>query len=143
MTSRNLPSMIICNWMIVQKIVTLAASTIYVYYKKMIIRLQVSETTHQVGRMSISTPFDMPYKEMALHCEALLVGKQQKMSTFMGTNSIQGCSFRIPVPEYNKEKDTSSNANVQQTLPSVLLYLNQNLKFLISIVHFEIVCICG
>lgn len=84
----------------------------------MIIRLQVSETTHQVGRMSISTPFDMPYKEMALHCEALLVGKQQKMSTFMGTNSIQGCSFRIPVPEYNKEKDTSSNSNVQQTLPS-------------------------
>ncbi|TKY67979.1 EFR3-like B [Spatholobus suberectus] len=78
----------------------------------------VLETTHQVGRISISTPFDMPYKEMALHCEALLVGKQQKMSTFMGTQSIQGYSFRILAPEYNQEKGVSSNSNVQQTLPS-------------------------
>lgn len=78
----------------------------------------VSETTHQVGRISISTPFDMPYKEMALHCENLLVGKQQKLSTFMAANSIQGCSFRIPLPEYNQEKDASSNSNVQLTLPS-------------------------
>ncbi|RDX77904.1 Protein EFR3-like protein, partial [Mucuna pruriens] len=78
----------------------------------------VSETTHQVGRISISTPFDMPYKEMALHCEALLVGKQQKMSTFMNTQSIQGISFRIPAPEYYQEKDVSSNSNLQRTLPS-------------------------
>lgn len=87
------------------------------------IHLQVSETTHQVGRISISTPFDMPYKEMALHCEALLVGKQQKMSTFMGTHPMQGYfSFRIPAPEYNQQKDESSNSSVQQTLSSVLLY---------------------
>lgn len=78
----------------------------------------VSETTHQVGRISISTPFDMPYKEMALHCEALLVGKQQKMSTFMGTLPMQGYSFRIPAPEYYQQKDESSNSSVQQTLPS-------------------------
>ncbi|RZB73636.1 uncharacterized protein LOC114378611 [Glycine soja] len=79
----------------------------------------VSETTHQVGRISISTPFDMPYKEMALHCEALLMGKQQKMSTFMGTHPMQGYfSFRIPAPEYNQQKDESSNSSVQQTLPS-------------------------
>lgn len=86
------------------------------------IHLQVSETTHQVGRISISTPFDMPYKEMALHCEALLMGKQQKMSTFMGTLPMQGYSFRIPAPEYYQQKDESSNSSVQQTLPSVLLY---------------------
>ncbi|RZB93410.1 uncharacterized protein LOC114425421 [Glycine soja] len=78
----------------------------------------VSETTHQVGRISISTPFDMPYKEMALHCEALLVGKQQKMSTFMGTLPMQGYSFRIPAPEYYQQKDESSNSSVQQTLSS-------------------------
>ncbi|XP_027355487.1 uncharacterized protein LOC113865252 [Abrus precatorius] len=76
----------------------------------------VSETTHQVGRISISTPFDMPYKEMALHCEALLVGKQQKMSTFMGSLPLN--SFRIPAPKYNQETDVSSNSNVQQSLPS-------------------------
>ncbi|KAL2329335.1 hypothetical protein Fmac_022762 [Flemingia macrophylla] len=78
----------------------------------------VSETTHQVRRISISTPFDMPYKDMALHCEKLLVGKQQKLSTFMAANSIQGYSFRIPVPEHNQEKDASSNSNVQLTFPS-------------------------
>ncbi|KAL9296099.1 hypothetical protein ACSQ67_021995 [Phaseolus vulgaris] len=78
----------------------------------------VSETTHQVGRISISTPFDMPYKEMAHHCEALLVGKQQKMSTFLSTHSIQGYSFRIPT-EYRQEKDgVSSNLHILQALPS-------------------------
>lgn len=40
----------------------------------------VSETTHQVGRVSVSTGPDVPYKEMARHCEALLMGKQKKMS---------------------------------------------------------------
>lgn len=86
--------------------------------------MKVSETTNQVGRISISTPFDMPYKEMALHCEALLVGKQQKMSTFMNTNSIQGYSFKIPPSiEYRQEKDgMPSSFNMQQALPSVLLY---------------------
>ncbi|KAK7312099.1 hypothetical protein VNO77_35686 [Canavalia gladiata] len=79
----------------------------------------VLETTHQAERISISTPSDMPYKEMALHCEALLLGKQQKMSTFMSTHSIFGNSFRIPVAEYNQEKDVSSNSNALPTLPSV------------------------
>ncbi|KAK7263888.1 hypothetical protein RJT34_31487 [Clitoria ternatea] len=78
----------------------------------------VLDATHQVGRISISTAPDMPYKEMALHCEALLVGKQQKMSTFMSTQSIQGLSFRIPVPEYNQGKNVSPDSNVQQSLPS-------------------------
>ncbi|OIV99681.1 hypothetical protein TanjilG_17491 [Lupinus angustifolius] len=47
---------------------------------------------------------------------ALLVGKQQKLSTFMGTHSMHGYSFRIPAYDYNQGKDTSSN-NVQQSLP--------------------------
>ncbi|XP_027909256.1 uncharacterized protein LOC114168575 [Vigna unguiculata] len=79
----------------------------------------VSETTNQVGRISISTPFDMPYKEMALHCEALLVGKQQKMSTFMSTQSIQGYSFKIPPFEYRQDRDgMPSSFNIQPPLPS-------------------------
>ncbi|KAA3462063.1 Protein EFR3 [Gossypium australe] len=43
----------------------------------------LSETAHQVGRQSVSAPPDMPYSEMAGNCEALLVGKQQKMYAVM------------------------------------------------------------
>ncbi|KAI3409223.1 uncharacterized protein J3R85_019581 [Psidium guajava] len=43
----------------------------------------VLETAHQVGRLSVSTAPDVPYKEVARHCEALLIGKQQKMSNLM------------------------------------------------------------
>lgn len=88
----------------------------------MIIHLQVLETTHQVGRISVSTPSNMPYKEMALHCEALLVGKHQKISTFMGAHPLPGLSFRIPAPDYSQEKDESTNSNLQLSLPLVLLY---------------------
>ncbi|WJX49656.1 hypothetical protein P8452_36061 [Trifolium repens] len=77
----------------------------------------VSETTNHVGRISVSTPSNMPYKEMALHCENLLAGKQQKISTFMGAHPLYGMSFRIPAPEHNNDKDESTNANVQQNLP--------------------------
>ncbi|XP_015898982.3 protein SEMI-ROLLED LEAF 2 isoform X1 [Ziziphus jujuba] len=48
----------------------------------------VLETAHQVGRMSISTS-DVPYKEMASHCETLLRGKQKKMSDLMHAHQIQ------------------------------------------------------
>lgn len=41
---------------------------------------QVLETANQVGSISISTTDYVPYKEMAQHCELLLMGKQQKMS---------------------------------------------------------------
>lgn len=90
--------------------------------RKMIICVQVLETTQNVGRISVSTPSNMPYKEMALHCENLLVGKQQKISTFMGANPLYGISFRIPAPDYNKEKDESATSNAQPSLPMVLLY---------------------
>ncbi|KNA16475.1 hypothetical protein SOVF_088690 [Spinacia oleracea] len=43
----------------------------------------VLDTAHQVGRFSVSTAPDLPYKEMASHCEALMMGKQQKMSHLM------------------------------------------------------------
>ncbi|CAJ2636277.1 unnamed protein product [Trifolium pratense] len=77
----------------------------------------VLETTNHVGRISVSTPCNMQYKEMALHCENLLKGKQQKISTFMSTRSLYGTSFRIPAPEYNNNKDESTNSNIQQSLP--------------------------
>ncbi|XP_020090634.1 uncharacterized protein LOC109711804 [Ananas comosus] len=46
----------------------------------------VLETARQVGRMSVSNTTDLPFKEMAGHCEALLMGKQQKLSVFMSTH---------------------------------------------------------
>jgi len=41
------------------------------------------DTAQQIGRFSVSTAADISYKEMASHCEALLMGKQQKMSRLM------------------------------------------------------------
>ncbi|KAM1673916.1 hypothetical protein ACFX2K_040050 [Malus domestica] len=43
----------------------------------------VLETTHQVGRLSVSAATNMPYMEMAGQCEAIQMGKQQKLSTFI------------------------------------------------------------
>lgn len=44
---------------------------------------QVLETAHQVGMLSGSTGFDVPYVEMANQCEELSNGKQDKMSHLM------------------------------------------------------------
>ncbi|XP_047330036.1 protein SEMI-ROLLED LEAF 2-like isoform X2 [Impatiens glandulifera] len=49
----------------------------------------VLETAHQVGRISVSNSGDVSYKEMAGHCEALLMGKQQKMSYLMNNQQRQ------------------------------------------------------
>ncbi|KAG6694185.1 hypothetical protein I3842_09G037100 [Carya illinoinensis] len=49
----------------------------------------VLETAHQVGRISVTNAPDVPYKEMAHHCETLLMGKQQKMSNVMIAQQIQ------------------------------------------------------
>ncbi|XP_050283828.1 protein SEMI-ROLLED LEAF 2-like isoform X2 [Quercus robur] len=61
----------------------------------------VLETTNQVGRFSFSNPNDMTYKEMAGHCEALLVGKQQKMSTFMSPQQVQESLVSISSHDYH------------------------------------------
>nr|XP_029118121.1 uncharacterized protein LOC114912641 [Elaeis guineensis] len=51
------------------------------------------ETSWQDGRFSVSTTADVPFKEMASHCEALLMGKQQKMSAFMSAQQKQEILF--------------------------------------------------
>ncbi|KAK6119239.1 hypothetical protein DH2020_047022 [Rehmannia glutinosa] len=53
---------------------------------------QVSETTKEVGQHLSLTPSDMPFKDMASHCEALQIGKQQVMSNFMAASFIQDSS---------------------------------------------------
>ncbi|XP_039116167.1 protein SEMI-ROLLED LEAF 2-like isoform X2 [Dioscorea cayenensis subsp. rotundata] len=49
----------------------------------------VVETTYHTGRFSVSMTPDVPFKEMASHCEALLMGKQQKMSAFLSAQQKQ------------------------------------------------------
>ncbi|KAL5543379.1 hypothetical protein UlMin_007163 [Ulmus minor] len=73
----------------------------------------VSETKHQVGRLSISTANDMPYKEMAGHCEALQKGKQQKMSTFMIPQQKQESSIKSSSIDQNQGKEASTSPTIQ------------------------------
>ncbi|KAG0446924.1 hypothetical protein HPP92_028612 [Vanilla planifolia] len=53
----------------------------------------VLETARQVGRISVSTTPDVPFKEMANQCEALLMGKQQKLSVFVASQQKQQVSL--------------------------------------------------
>ncbi|KAA8534594.1 hypothetical protein F0562_032147 [Nyssa sinensis] len=74
----------------------------------------VLETTSQVGRFSLSTPSDMPYKEMANHCEALQMGKQQKISNFMRAQQIQECVMSCSGHDSNQAKNMPSYSHVEQ-----------------------------
>lgn len=56
---------------------------------------QVLETAHQVGRISTSNAPDASYKETAHQCEALLMGKQQKMSYLISAQHTQGSLLTI------------------------------------------------
>nr|POF18847.1 protein efr3 like b [Quercus suber] len=76
----------------------------------------VLETTNQVGRFSFSNPNDMTYKEMAGHCEALLVGKQQKMSTFMSPQQVQESLVSISHHDYHG-KELPPYSPVQPVFP--------------------------
>lgn len=58
----------------------------------------VLEKAHEVGRFSVSTAPDVSYKEMSGHCEALLMGKQQKMSNLISTQQKQ---VRNPFSDQN------------------------------------------
>ncbi|KAL3622520.1 hypothetical protein CASFOL_033931 [Castilleja foliolosa] len=58
-------------------------------FMDMVKLIQVTETTKEVGQSFSLTPSDMPFKDMASHCEALQIGKQQVMSNFMAASLIQ------------------------------------------------------
>lgn len=75
----------------------------------------VSETTYQVGRFSVSTPTDMPYMEMAGHCEALSEGKQKKMSDLMSAQQRQENVIKVSAYEYNQGKQMPSNFQSPQS----------------------------
>ncbi|KAL5208316.1 hypothetical protein ABZP36_032751 [Zizania latifolia] len=44
------------------------------------------ETSRHVGRLSVSTNHDLPFKEVANQCEALSIGKKQKLSVCMSVH---------------------------------------------------------
>ncbi|KAF3437919.1 hypothetical protein FNV43_RR20675 [Rhamnella rubrinervis] len=77
----------------------------------------VVETSHQVGRTSISTPNDMPYMEMAGHCEALRMGKQQKLSTFMAAQQRQENSISYSSHDSNQGKEIVPSSTVPLGFP--------------------------
>uniref|UniRef100_A0A9I9CX37 Protein EFR3-like protein B n=1 Tax=Cucumis melo TaxID=3656 RepID=A0A9I9CX37_CUCME len=64
---------------------------------------KVLETTHQVGRISISTTADVPFKEMAQHCELLLMGKQQKMSSLLCSQQKQETVMLVSLQNQENE----------------------------------------
>ncbi|XP_042514830.1 protein SEMI-ROLLED LEAF 2-like isoform X2 [Macadamia integrifolia] len=66
----------------------------------------VLETASQVGRFSVSTTPDVPYKEMANHCEAFLLGKKQKLSTFMISQQKQENLMSFCLRDCNNEPKT-------------------------------------
>lgn len=67
----------------------------------------VSETTKEVVQLSFTAPSDVPFKDIASHCEALQIGKQQIMSNFMAT----------PLIEDNLSSCSQDSAQTHEMLP--------------------------
>ncbi|MED6219471.1 hypothetical protein PIB30_036159 [Stylosanthes scabra] len=57
----------------------------------------VSDTPQQPGRVSVSTVYNMPYKDMADKCEVLLMEKQN-MSRLISTQTKQDSLMDFPLP---------------------------------------------
>ncbi|KAM7500183.1 hypothetical protein LguiA_024597 [Lonicera macranthoides] len=94
----------------------------------------VLETAHQVGRLSVSNAPDVSFKEMANHCESLLMGKQQKMSHLMSTQLRQLSFFHINQENDEEGKQVVPYAHVDGSLQmaSSNPFLDPNLAFLPS-----------
>lgn len=64
---------------------------------------------------------DMSYKEMTLHCEALLTGKQQKMSHLMSTQQRQESLMIFDSQNQNDEvKKSMFDSHVEVRFNAVL-----------------------
>lgn len=82
----------------------------------------VLETARQVERISVSATPDVPFKEMADHCDALLMGKQQKLSVFVASQQKQEFS----PGQYDTILAISSFPNQLQTNGNPFLDQNSN-----------------
>lgn len=93
------------------------------------------ETAQQVGRLSVSTASDVSYKEMAHHCEALLMGKQQKMSYLINTHNQQRQeSLLIRFSQQSDENDKGMVSHIQTDIS-----LKVVISFFISLVQHNLV----
>ncbi|KAG2309456.1 hypothetical protein Bca52824_029204 [Brassica carinata] len=68
----------------------------------------VVETTRQVGRISFHTAADASYKEMTLHCENLLMGKQQKISSLLNSQLRHESSVNSSPRQHDEENKIAS-----------------------------------
>lgn len=69
----------------------------------------------------MSTDPDVSYKEMAGHCEALLLGKQQKMSELMSSQKKQECLMTFSLQNHNDEvKEMTSDSHIAMDSHRVL-----------------------
>ncbi|CAN8317887.1 unnamed protein product [Cochlearia groenlandica] len=68
----------------------------------------VIETTRQVGRISFHTAADASYKEMTLHCENLLMGKQQKISSLLNSQLRHESSVNSSPRQHDDETNITN-----------------------------------
>ncbi|KAF1897601.1 hypothetical protein Lal_00032358 [Lupinus albus] len=71
----------------------------------------VLDPSHQPGRISVSTAFDMPYEDMADNCEVLLIGKQN-MSRLMSTQLKQECLVDSSLPNHDNESENLGSSSL-------------------------------
>lgn len=80
-----------------------------------------------VGRLSVCTTPDVPFKEMAGYCEALVMGKQQKMSVFMSAQQKQEICLSSLSHDRNDVKHPS-NLCTEQVQMAGNPFLGENLN---------------
>ncbi|CAN6823120.1 unnamed protein product [Brassica oleracea] len=68
----------------------------------------VVETTRQVDLISFDTVADTSYKEMTLHCENLLMGKQQKISSLFNSQLQHEISVNSSPPQHEEESEIAT-----------------------------------
>ncbi|XP_058003266.1 protein SEMI-ROLLED LEAF 2 isoform X2 [Hevea brasiliensis] len=68
----------------------------------------VLDGAHQVGRVSVTAP-DLPYKEMANHCETLLMGKRRKISNVMSAQMKQESLISFSPRDHDEEAKKAGN----------------------------------
>ncbi|GJM90188.1 hypothetical protein PR202_ga06445 [Eleusine coracana subsp. coracana] len=81
----------------------------------------ITDASSQNGRCSVSTAPDIPFKEMTSHCEALSMGKHQKMSALMSFKHKKQTAV-VPNNQIN-QTEAIYTSNNQNTNP----FLQQNL----------------
>ncbi|XP_019059160.1 PREDICTED: uncharacterized protein LOC104824606 [Tarenaya hassleriana] len=81
----------------------------------------VVDTNHQAGRISFHTASDVSYKEMTLHCEALLMGKQQKISSLLNPQLRQESLINLSPRKHDEAtKNTTPYPQISSCFPAAV-----------------------